>query len=134
MQPVSYLLFFILMFFSINCTELNLLQGIHCMGHVLELGLKDAVKEVPLHRRLDELLLGLYYFYHNSPLNRANLKRSTEAIEKKSLMPTRVGGTRWLGHTLQALTQVLKGYSALVQHLGQVFFLFLIVKFYILKC
>ena len=35
-------------------------------------------------------------------------------------MPTRIGGTRWLSHTLLALENLWKGYRGIVQHLDQV--------------
>ena len=106
--------------FSNGCVLLAIFQGIHCMGHRVELSYKDAVKDILIHRKLSDLLLGLFYFYHNSPLNRSNLKRTAEALGVQVYMPTRVGGTRWLDHTLRALTNLLKGYQVLVEHLGQV--------------
>lgn len=37
--------------------------------------------------------------FRYSSHNRANLKTACESIRKKMLVPTRVGGTRWLPHT-----------------------------------
>jgi Pyruvate/2-oxoacid:ferredoxin oxidoreductase gamma subunit len=37
---------------------------------------KDAVKEIGVYRRVNTAMLGMYLFYRNSPLNRANRKRS----------------------------------------------------------
>ena len=53
---------------------------------------KDAIRNNVCCRRVDVLLMGLYYFYHNSPLNRENFKASFEALNMRPLMPTRVGG------------------------------------------
>ncbi|KAG7167733.1 hypothetical protein Hamer_G010119, partial [Homarus americanus] len=36
------------------------------------------------------------------------------------LVPTRVGGTRWLPHVLQALEHLLKSYKAIVLHMQQI--------------
>ena len=94
--------------------------GVHCMAHRLELSFKDATKSIALHKKVDTLLLGLFYFYQRSALNRANLKKSYETLQMTPLMPTRVGGTRWTGHLLRALTNFLRGYAAIVQHLQQV--------------
>jgi hypothetical protein len=55
-----------------------------------------------------------------SPLNRSNLKSSFESIGLKVLLPTRVGGTRWLPHTKMALKHLIHGHAAIVQHLEQV--------------
>jgi hypothetical protein len=97
-----------------------LVQGIHCHAHRLELAYKDALKKDPLHLKVESLLTGLYYFYRNSPLNRANLKRACDALSLKSLIPTRIGGTRWLPHWKRALDNLWRIYPGLVTHLQQV--------------
>lgn len=63
--------------------------------------------------------MGLYYFYHDSPLNCSNLKNSFKALGKNVVTLTQVGGTRWVGHVLTALSNLFRGYEALVQHLQQ---------------
>jgi hypothetical protein len=95
--------------------------SVHCMNHRLELAFKDAAKKTPCHKRLiEELLLGLYLFYHHSSLNRANLRNSFKTLGMPCLVPTRVGGTRWVSHIQRALDHFLRGYKAIVQHLHQV--------------
>ena len=84
------------------------LVAVHCYGHRLELAFKDVIKKVPLLERMNVLLYGLFYFYHRSPLNRANLKAAYKAAGVNlSLVPIRVGGTRWVGHVLNALMNVI---------------------------
>ena len=56
----------------------------------------------------------------NSNLNRTNLKTACETMAIKKLVPTRVGGTRWVPHTLRALNNLWTIYPALVLHLSQV--------------
>ncbi len=47
------------------------LVTIHCFRHKLELAYKDSVKGVDLDVKVSVCrLAGLFYFYHNSPLNR----------------------------------------------------------------
>ena len=92
--------------------------GVHCMAHRLELAYCDAIKGEPMYSKAEELLSGLYTFYHTSPLNRANIIKSFEICGQKPLMPTRIGGTRWVGHLLKALD--LRGYRAIMLHLEQV--------------
>ena len=99
----------------------HFILAIHCFPHRLELAFKDAAKKVPLHSKIEAFLLQIYLFYHNSALNRANLKNSFETLGKKKLMPSRVGGTRWVSHMLRALDTFLESYPAIVQHLQQVF-------------
>lgn len=94
--------------------------GIHCMAHRLELTFSDAVRSNVMFQKVEDLLSGLYTFYHTSPLNRANLVNSFQALGHTPLVPTRIGGTRWVGHLLRALDHFLRGYQGLVQHLEQV--------------
>ena len=65
------------------------------------------------------LLMGLYYFYHNSPLTRSYLRNCFKALGKNVVTPSRVSGTPWVGHVQKALTILFKGYEALVLHLQQ---------------
>ncbi len=97
------------------------IQGIHCSAHRLELSYKDSMKQVPLFSKVDTFLLNLYLFYSKSTLNRSMLRRAYDSCGMKThLMPTRVGGTRWVPHTRRALENLLTGYPAFMQHLSQV--------------
>jgi hypothetical protein len=100
--------------------EKNQIIGVHCLAHRLELCFKKAVKSIPLACKLDTLLLNLYYFYHNSPLQRNLLGQSFKARDEKLIIPTRVGGTRWVSHILKAVEHLFRGYGAIVTHLEQV--------------
>ena len=97
-----------------------LVQGVHCHAHRLELAFKDALGKQPLYIKLDTLLSVLYLFYRNSSLNRSMLKRTFDALRKKHIMPTRVGGTRWLPHVLRAVENLWKAYPAIVMHMQEV--------------
>ncbi|RXN37337.1 zinc finger protein 862-like [Labeo rohita] len=94
--------------------------GIHCMAHHLELSFSDAMRSNAMYQKVEDLLCGLYTFFHTSPLNRANLINSFQALGQQPLLPTRIGGTRWVGHLLCALDHFLRGYRGLVQHLEQI--------------
>jgi hypothetical protein len=96
------------------------LVTLHCTAHRLELAVKSMAKCVPWFSKVDRLILNIYLFYHNSALNRSNLKNSCSAAGVKFLTPTRVGGTRWVNHTLRALTSLLRIYPGLIMHLDQV--------------
>ena len=82
---------------------------VHCLAHRLELAFKDAVKGQKLYDSTIVLLLGTYYFYQNSPKQRECLRNAYDSLGMKTLMPTRVGGTRWVGHLLLAVETFLKG-------------------------
>ena len=75
---------------------------VHCFAHRLELAYKDAVKENKLYDSCIVL-----------PKQRQNLKRSFQSLNQSSVMPTRVGGTRWVGHIILSVENFLKGYQAI---------------------
>ena len=77
------------------------------------------MKKVPMAEKVLTLLTGLYYMYRNSPLNRTNLKNAFRCLSINIKLPTRAGGTRWVGHILRALEQFLDGYPAFRLHLEQ---------------
>ena len=103
---------------------------VHCLAHRLDLSLKDGAKGIKLYEKaVSTLAMGLYFFYHNSALNRAILCRSHDAAvasdaecDERLLMSTRAGGTRWIGHTLVAVSNLCASHRFIVSHLGQVSF------------
>ena len=93
---------------------------VKCMSHRVELALKSAMKTSPLFNKVHDLFDQLFKFYHKSPKQTSGLKQAFEALNMSSSQPIRVGGTRWVSHTLDALKNMLKGYSAFIMHLSQV--------------
>ena len=94
---------------------------LHCFAHRLELAFKDASKSSSLHEKVvATLLMGLYYFYHRSTVNRAVLKRCSSSLKRKVHIPTRVDVTRWVGHLHRALESVISSYPVILLHLQQV--------------
>lgn len=97
------------------------LMIVHCVAHRLELGIKDAINQsCPLYSQLDIFLQQIYKFYHYSTLNRGLLNLTAKVMEVRRFIPLRTGGTRWVSHTKDALTNLLNGYSVIVQHLLEV--------------
>ena len=89
------------------------LIAVHCSAHTLELCYKDAIKKVPVAKKVITLLTGLYYMYQNSPLNRTNLRNAFGCLKMKVCLPTHAGGTRWVGNVLKALEHFLSGYPVI---------------------
>ena len=81
---------------------------VRCLAHRLELAMKDGFKADAHYDEVISLLSGVYAFYHNSPLQRAGLKASFGALGAQAVMPTRIGGTRWVSHTALALEKLWK--------------------------
>lgn len=107
---------------------------VHCFAHRLELAFKDASKSNNLHEKVvATLLMGLYYFYHKSTVNRSMLKRCASTLQRKVHIPTRVGGTRWVGHLHRSLESVISSYPVIILHLQQVKFLTFHIQFFILS-
>uniref|UniRef100_A0A8B9DQ31 Sperm flagellar 2 n=1 Tax=Anser cygnoides TaxID=8845 RepID=A0A8B9DQ31_ANSCY len=93
-------------------------QSVHCFAHRLKLAYKGALKNIQLYNILTNGLRNMYYFYHNSPLNKNNLKATYEAIRIRPAIPSRIGGSQWLPRLQTALQILLKGYPAIVLHLN----------------
>uniref|UniRef100_U3IHY9 Sperm flagellar 2 n=1 Tax=Anas platyrhynchos platyrhynchos TaxID=8840 RepID=U3IHY9_ANAPP len=94
-------------------------QSVHCFAHRLKLAYKGALKNIQLYNILTNGLRNMYYFYHNSPLNKNNLKATYEAIKIRPAIPSRIGGSQWLPRLQTALQILLKGYPAIVLHLSK---------------
>ena len=93
---------------------------VKCLVHRLELSFKDGMKGVKVYEKFICLLSGLYNFYHVSPLQRSNLKNAFKTVGRNPVMPQRVGGTRWIGHTTNAIEKLWQAFEPIVIHLGQV--------------
>ncbi|XP_021234980.1 sperm flagellar protein 2 isoform X4 [Numida meleagris] len=94
-------------------------QPVHCFAQRLRLAYKRALENIQLYSSLTNGLRTMYYFYHNSPLNKNNLKAIYEAIKLHPAIPSRIGGSRWLPRLQTALQILLKGYPAFVLHLNK---------------
>ncbi|XP_014809464.1 PREDICTED: sperm flagellar protein 2 [Calidris pugnax] len=95
-------------------------QSVHCFAHRLKLAYKRALKNIQLYNILVNVLRNMYYFYHNSPLNKNNLKATYEALKLRPAIPSRIGGSQWLPRLQTALQILLKGYPAMVLHLSKI--------------
>jgi hypothetical protein len=100
--------------------QVEWLIAVHCVGHRVELALRDQAKDIPYQKTCDELLLGLYLYYHNSSSARSGLLDAIETLQTPKGKPTRVGGTRWVEHTHRAVGNLIKIYPAICAHLTAV--------------
>ena len=91
----------------------------HCLAHRLELSVKDAIKQSQpkLHDKSMTLLMGLYYFYKKSHKQRQQLRRTFELFAQTCVFPSRVGGTRWVPHTVRAIEIFIRAYDVFCAHL-----------------
>ena len=102
--------------------EMAWLVFIWCMGHRLELSIKDALKGT-YFKMVDEMLLRIYYLYEKSPKKLRELKEIHELIKETfefaddSVRPIRASGTRWIAHKLNAIQRILDKYGIYISHL-----------------
>ena len=100
------------------------LTAIHCLAHRVELSFKDLIKYQKckqvrdLYDKSITLLMGLYYLYRRSSKLKHMLIATFDATETTPILPTRVGGTRWVPHLLRAVQAFFKGYKAIVSQLS----------------
>lgn len=90
-----------------------------CPAHRLELAFRDSLKtsSSSLYNKLMTLLLGLYYLHKISPKQKKSLKRSLKSLKMNQILPSRVGGTRWLPQVQRAINAFVKGYKAIKMQL-----------------
>lgn len=91
----------------------------HCLAHRMELSVKDSIKDInnKLYDKTMTLLIGLYYFYKRSSKQKKLLVKAFKIHNMTCVIPTRVGGTRWVPHTVHAINIFLRGYIAVVSQL-----------------
>ena len=77
--------------------------------------IKDSYFGSPFSQRLL-----FYYFYRNSPKMRKCLKRLCNVLKVVFLTPSRVGGTRWVGHLLRAVETFKKMNSSIRQQMEDI--------------
>lgn len=97
--------------------------AIHCLAHRLKLGVKDAIKRVyyKIYDRAMTMLICLYYFNKKSPKQKQELKNTFQILDMKCVIPTRVGGTRWVPHTMKSINIFQRSYNAVMTHLKNAF-------------
>ncbi|XP_044088768.1 sperm flagellar protein 2 [Neovison vison] len=91
---------------------------VYCFAHHLELSYEAVFQRIPLYNDVRNLLHSIYHFYHSSPLLRNSLMTAFKNLHLRPVMPSQVGGKRWLQELQAALQNFLKGYPAIVQQLN----------------
>lgn len=93
-----------------------------CVAHRLELALKDALHN-SYFKKVDNMLLRLFYLYHKSPKKLFELKsvydemKHTFEFDEGGLKPKRACGTRWISFKLAAMKLVFDKFGIYMAHL-----------------
>ena len=101
-----------------------------CLAHRLELALKDSLNNT-LFSVIDEMLLRVYYLYHNSPKKCRELDEVVQQLKMclqeqdsdvpklnlRGSRPIRACGTRFVTHKVAALNRLIQCFGAYLAHL-----------------
>ncbi|XP_071144381.1 zinc finger protein 862-like [Mytilus edulis] len=88
----------------------------HCRDHRLALACRDSFKQIPLMKKLDQVLEALYKYYKYSCCNTDRLKEIQKAFDQAPLAIKLAKHHRWLSHD-QAISSIARSYRSLVVHL-----------------
>ena len=93
-----------------------------CFSHCLELACKDACTS-PLFKKINEMLLRLFYVYSKSSKKSAQLGEIVKELEsvyhypKGGNLPIRCQGIRWIAHKRRAMQRIVDRFGAYITHL-----------------
>lgn len=96
------------------------LHCVNCFADRLKMAYKGAVKDTHLCNVFGDALRNTYHFYHNSSLNKNNLKATYKAIKLCSAIPSFIGGSQWFPRLQRVLWILLKVYPAFILYLSKV--------------
>lgn len=99
--------------------ECGHLISVHCIAHRLELAMSDAIKYVKHINIVEEIVKGVYSYYHSSPKRTKELKAIGEILDEKILSHVGLHGIRWLQSRHRAVKVMLNNFSAVVIHMEQ---------------
>ena len=93
------------------------LVTIWCVAHRLELAALDSMRNIPAVTELKQIINGIYKHYHSSPKASRELNAVAEAMQIQLVKPGTIDGTRWLPHTLHAMSALVRNYPAILVHM-----------------
>ncbi|XP_062616845.1 zinc finger protein 862-like [Saccostrea cucullata] len=92
--------------------------ALQCVAHKLELSILDAVKCWKyLSDTFEDIIKGIFKFYHYSPKRRRELRAIAEILEKELIHFSNVKQVRWLASKARAIDAVKKNFEQVVTHL-----------------
>jgi len=92
---------------------------IHCANHRIELALKDAFKESSFSV-IDQTYMALYSLCKNSGKIKSEIKAAAEARGIEFYVLTKLSGTRFVGHRINAFKALINTYPAVITALENV--------------
>ncbi|XP_032997999.1 zinc finger protein 862-like [Lacerta agilis] len=96
------------------------LVAVHCVAHQLELAIGDALKSVKFAGLAEDVVKGIYTFYHGNPKRTKELKEIGEVLNEKVLRHMGITGIRWLQSKNSAVKALANNLPVVVVHLQQI--------------
>lgn len=93
---------------------------IHCYNHILDLCLKDSIKNSKFGTKIISLLKSTSTFYRTSPKLTRELSRLGDVLQTKVLSFKPICETRWADSTENSIVAVVTNYEVVIQHLTNV--------------
>ena len=107
-------------------TEPNWLLNIHCANHLVELALKDTVKEAAF-QEVDNLYNLIYFSLKNSGETKSEIKEASNALNIQHCFLSKLTDTRYVGHRRNTYSKLLKGVACCWNCQRKYLYLFLIM-------
>ena len=86
----------------------------HCVNHRLELGIKDAVAQVPKFREIDSFYTTLFYLFKNSGKLKSECQQAASALDVTFYPLPKIQGTRFVNHRRRGFKKLLHNWPALL--------------------
>lgn len=96
------------------------LIAVQCIAHKLELAVSDAFKKVKYIDTLEDMLKGIYSFYHRSTKRIKELDDLGDLMETKILRHKALHGIRWLRSKNRAAVAIINNMPCLIMHLEDI--------------
>lgn len=93
---------------------------VHCYNHLLDLCLKDAIKQDANASKIIALIKSICAFYRASPKLTRELFKAGEALHLKIWSFKPICDSRWANSLEASIMSILHNYPAIIQHLSNI--------------
>ncbi|XP_075441328.1 zinc finger protein 862-like [Ascaphus truei] len=100
--------------------EVKHLISVHCAAQKLQLCVLKSVKDAPYISKVDDVLIGLFRFYANSPKRQNELQDVAQSLSANILKVQHIHEVRWVASKVGALKSVLADWKPCVVHMESI--------------
>ena len=83
----------------------------------LQFILPDNAFKKTYFENISEMLMAMYYLYHNSPKRLRQFKELADILVEQVKLPQKAHGTRWVQHKQRAILSFIGDFPVIVAHL-----------------